>query len=88
MRCNICAFWRLVAMLLRAEGAVKDGLIGNLLGTVTNLLLDPLFILAFHWGVVGAAAASVLGNAAATGFYILYIIRKGTVLTVDPRPAL
>ena len=76
------------AMLLRAEGAVKDGLIGNLLGTVTNLLLDPLFILVFHWGVVGAAAASVLGNVAATVFYMLYIVRKGTVLTVDPRPAL
>ena len=76
------------AMLLRAEGAVKDGLIGNLLGTVTNLLLDPLFILAFRWGVTGAAAASVLGNVVATGFYMLYIIRKGTVLTVDPRFAL
>ena len=77
-----------LAMLLRAEGAVMDGLIGNLLGTVTNLLLDPLFILTFHWGVIGAAAASVLGNAVATGFYMLYIVRKGTVLSVDPRPAL
>jgi multidrug efflux pump len=75
------------AMLLRAEGAVKDGLIGNLLGTVTNLLLDPLFILAFRWGVTGAAA-SVLGNVVATGFYMRYITRKGTVLTVDPRFAL
>lgn len=35
-----------------------------------------------------AAAASVLGNVVATGFYMLYIIRKGTVLTVDPRFAL
>ena len=77
-----------LAMLVRAEGAVKDGLIGNLLGTVVNLLLDPLFILAFHWGVSGAAAASVLGNAAATGWYLLYMARKSTVLTFDPRPAL
>lgn len=77
-----------LAMLLRAEGAVKEGMIGNLLGTAVNLLLDPLFILLFHWGVVGAAAASVLGNAAATGFYLLYILRKGTVLTLDLRPAL
>ena len=62
-------------MLLRAEGAVKDGLIGNLLGTVTNLLLDPLFILVFRWGVTGAAAASVLGNVVATGFYMQMCIR-------------
>ncbi len=78
----------MMAMLVRTEGAVKNGLIGNLLGTIVNLVLDPLFILVFGWGVSGAAAASVLGNAAATGFYLFYIVRKGTVLTLDPRPAL
>lgn len=78
----------MMAMLVRTEGAVKNGLFGNLLGTVVNLLLDPLFILVFRWGVGGAAAASVLGNVAATGCYLFYIVRKGTVLTIDPRPAL
>ncbi len=78
----------MMAMLVRTEGAVKNGLIGNLLGTIVNLVLDPLFILVFGWGVSGAAAASVLGNAAATGCYLFYIVRNGTVLTLDPRPAL
>ncbi|WP_455501364.1 MATE family efflux transporter [Gemmiger sp.] len=78
----------MMAMLVRTEGAVKNGLFGNLLGTVVNLVLDPLFILVFRWGVGGAAAASVLGNLAATGCYLFYIVRKGTVLTLDPRPAL
>ena len=35
--------------LIRAEGAVKEGMIGNLAGMVTNILLDPLFILVFGW---------------------------------------
>lgn len=76
------------AMLIRAEGAVKDGLVGNLMGTLTNLLLDPLFILVWHFGVGGAAAASVLGNIVATLFYLRYIVRHGTVLTLAIRPAL
>lgn len=76
-----------LAMLVRAEGAVKEGLIGNVLGTVTNLVLDPVFILAFGWGVAGAAVASVLGNIVATGCYLRYILRHGTVLTADFRPA-
>ena len=44
--------------ILRAEGAFKEGLIGNLLGTVINIILDPLFILVFKKGVVGAAIAT------------------------------
>ena len=64
-----------VALLLRAEGAVMEGFCGNLIGTVVNLILDPIFILVFHWGVAGAALASVAGNALAT-FYYSYVISK------------
>ena len=77
-----------MAMLVRAEGAVKEGLIGNLLGTLVNCIFDPLFILVLNFGVSGAAAASVLGNLVATGCYLRYIVKHGTVLTVDFRPAL
>ena len=48
-----------MGMLIRSEGAVKEGLIGNLAGTFTNILLDPLFILIFRWGTTGAAIATV-----------------------------
>lgn len=71
--------------LVRAEGAVKEGLIGNLAGTVTNIVLDPLFILIFHWGIGGAAVATVIGNAAGTFFYVGFILRKSAVLTMNPR---
>ena len=41
-----------------------------------------------NFGVSGAAAASVLGNLVATGCYLRYIVKHGTVLTIDLRPAL
>ena len=47
------------ATLLRADGAIRWGLVGNLAGSLTNIVLDPLFILAFGWGIAGAAAATV-----------------------------
>ena len=76
------------ANLIRAEGAVNEGLYGNLAGTVTNILLDPLFILVFGWGVVGAAIATVLGNMVATGCYLFYIKKNSAVVSLDPKRAL
>lgn len=58
------------------------------LGTLVNCIFDPLFILVLNFGVSGAAAASVLGNLVATGCYLRYIVKHGTVLTIDLRPAL
>ena len=56
--------------------------------TLVNCIFDPLFILVLNFGVSGAAAASVLGNLVATACYLRYIVKNGTVLTVDFRPAL
>lgn len=76
------------ATLLRAEGAVKVGFLGNLAGTALNLILDPLFILKFNMGVVGAAAATVMGNLFSSGLYLWYILRKSSLLTLTPSSAL
>ncbi|MCR4587745.1 MAG: MATE family efflux transporter [Lachnospiraceae bacterium] len=77
-----------MGMLLRAEGAVKEGMYGNLAGTLTNIILDPLFILVFSWGVTGAAAATVIGNMVSTGYYIVYVKRHGSVISLAPDRAL
>lgn len=74
--------------LLRSEGAVKDGFIGNLAGTLTNLILDPLFIMALKLGVAGAAAATVIGNLVATAYYVRFIFRKASILNLVPTNAL
>ena len=75
-------------MLIRSDGAIKEALIGNMAGTVTNILLDPLFILVFGWGVIGAAIATVLGNIVATCCYLYYIIKHSKVVSLSPVRAL
>lgn len=76
------------ASILRAEGAIKEGLIGNMAGTVLNIIFDPLFILVLHQGVEGAAVATVIGNMVSSGCYLYYIFKKATVLSVVPRYAM
>lgn len=68
--------------ILRGEGAAKESMIGNMIGTVTNIVLDPIMILGLGWGVVGAAVATVIGNMAASGFYLLYFLRKKSSLSI------
>lgn len=77
-----------MGMIVRAEGAVKEGLIGNMSGTVTNLILDPLFILVFRWGVPGAAIATVIGNIISSCYYIFYVLKRSRMLSLSLRRAL
>lgn len=56
---------------LRGEGEVKVGMMGGMISTVVNIILDPLFILTLGLGVAGAAIATVLGNAVAVGYYLV-----------------
>ena len=70
--------------IIRAEGAIKEGMIGNLLSTVTNIILDPVFILGLHLGVGGAAIATVIGNAVGAAYLIYYVKKKETNFTLSP----
>lgn len=71
--------------ILRGEGAAKESMIGNLIGTFTNIILDPILILVLGWGVAGAAVATVIGNAAACAFYLFYFLRKKSSLSIHPK---
>lgn len=73
--------------IARAEGAVKEGMVGNLIATVTNMVLDPLFILVLPFGVSGAAVATVLGNVAGAGYLIRYVRKKSSSLSLSPKLA-
>lgn len=69
--------------IIRAEGAVKEGMVGNMAATIVNMVLDPLFILVMGFGVAGAAVATVIGNLSGTLYYIYFIRRKAEVLNMD-----
>lgn len=69
--------------ILRGEGAASLGMVGGLVSTLTNIVLDPLFISVFGLGVGGAAVATVLGNLAGAIYFLLYKKRHSSILTLD-----
>ncbi len=64
------------ANILRGEGAARESMVGNLLGTIVNIVLDPVMILMLGWGVTGAALATIIGNIAAVviGFIMEFFL--------------
>lgn len=48
--------------IIRADGRANVSLIGMIIGCVTNLILDPIFIFVCKWGVAGAAWATIAGQ--------------------------
>lgn len=76
--------------LLRAEGRVKEAVVGMMIGTVLNIILDPVFILVLGQGVSGAAWATIIGNTCAVVFYIMVFLKSKTTLSIllrDFRPS-
>ena len=48
--------------VIRADGSPRFAMAATLAGAVTNLILDPIFIFVFRWGMMGAAVATVIGQ--------------------------
>ncbi len=71
-----------LGQLLRAEGAAKEAMFGMLIGTIVNIVLDPVFIFAFKMGVTGAAVATVLGNFAGLIYYMTYYYSKKSMFSL------
>lgn len=70
-------FSNTMANLIRADGAAGESMKGNMIGTVLNIILDPVMILWFRWGIAGAAIATVLGNVCACVYYGALVKRRG-----------
>lgn len=61
--------------IIRADGSPKFAMLSTLAGTAANIILDPIFIFGFHWGMVGAAVATVIGQiitAVLAGWYLVH----------------
>lgn len=71
--------------VIRAEGNSAQAMAGQLLGNLVNVVLDPVMILGFNWGIAGAAIATVIGNLLGAGYYILYFIRGKSILSIRLR---
>lgn len=71
--------------LLRCEGMAAQSMVGNITGTLVNLVLDPLLISGLGLGSFGAAAATVAGYTCADLYYLRLVLRKSQWLSVAPR---
>ena len=71
-----------MGQIIRSEGSSKESVIGMMIGTVVNIVLDPIMILYMNMGVAGAALATIIGNACSTAYYIYHILRKKSFLSI------
>lgn len=69
--------------IVRAEGKSAEAMMGQILGNLLNVILDPIMILGFGWNITGAAIATVIGNVVGAGYYILYFVRGKSALSVS-----
>lgn len=65
--------------IIRADGRANVSLIGMLIGCITNVILDPIFIFVFKWGVGGAAWATIVGQFLNAVYFIVCMTRCKTV---------
>lgn len=65
--------------LIRADGSPRYSMLCMLAGAVVNTILDPIFIFVCHWGVFGAALATVLGQLLSFGLAVRYLWHFRTI---------
>lgn len=71
--------YNLFACILRSMGDGKTPLQAMVVASATNIILDLLFVLVFHWGIAGAAVATLLAQLV-SGLFCLYHLSKLEVI--------
>lgn len=62
--------------VIRADGNPRFAMASTLAGAAANIILDPVFIFTFRWGMMGAAVATVIGQiitALSAAWYICHM---------------
>ena len=65
--------------VIRADGNPKFAMISTLAGAIINIVLDPIFIFCFKWGMMGAAVATVIGQVVTAILAVWYIVHMKIV---------
>lgn len=71
--------------IVRTEGEPMKAMTGTLIGNLVNIILDPIMILGFGWGITGAAIATVIGNVAGVLYYLFYFWTGKSSLSIKLR---
>lgn len=64
--------------VIRADGSPAVSMASMLLGAVINIILDPVFIFGMHWGMTGAALATIIGQCVSFIISLIYFFRTKT----------
>ena len=65
--------------VIRSDGSPKFAMVSTLAGAVINIILDPVFIFIFRWGMTGAAAATVAGQIVTAALAVPYLVHTKSV---------
>ena len=82
--CYVILFPAVISSLFRAEGDIKRATVPLIYNAILNLILDPILIYYFNWGIRGAAIATVLStlvNLLAMLYW--YLIKRDTFLDLS-----
>jgi len=78
----IVTAYNLLSSILRALGDGKTPLYAMITASITNVVLDLVFVLVFHWGIAGAAVATLIGQLVSCVFCFAQL-RKVDILHLD-----
>lgn len=80
-------FFALMAMglnyFITCQGFASVGMVTVLIGAISNIALDPLFIFVFHMGIGGAAVATVISQLASCLFVICFLFSKRVPIRIS-----
>ena len=65
--------------VIRADGSPRFAMVSTLAGAVINIILDPIFIFACKWGMMGAAVATVIGQVATALLAVWYLLHMKVI---------
>ena len=65
--------------VIRSDGSPKFAMAATLGGAAVNIVLDPIFIFVFKWGMMGAAVATVLGQVLTAALSVWYLCHMKAV---------
>lgn len=72
--------YNIVSFILRSLGDSSATLYFLLISSVTNIILDMVFVAVFHWDVPGVAIATVISQAVSAVVSVVYMFKKYPVL--------
>ena len=65
--------------IIRADGSPQFAMISTLIGAIINVILDPVMIFVFHWGMMGAALATITGQIVSALLAVYYLCHMKSI---------